>query len=169
MARAQNTDFLQSFSFSLRDVTGTGDFGLEGDPFDFNGGESNGVGFTSVSGLVVQAETFQISEGTFPFARTFVRRASVSSVTLRRGMAGRDSDFYNWFHSSLYGYPDTRKNLLLTMNRRDGEPAKAWLLHDCIPVRVTCAPDLDATNQEIAIAELEIQPTYFEELAISES
>lgn len=167
MARALNTDYLQNFAFSVRDVSRGGLAG-EGDPFDFNGGEDSGVGFSTVSGLTIQAELYSVNEGTFPFPRNVIRRASVSSVTLRRGMAPRDSDFYNWFNAALFGDVNVRKTLLVTMNRRTGAPVKAWLLHECIPTRVMCMPDLDATSPEIAVAELEVQPTYVEEFAIDD-
>lgn len=167
MARALNLDLLQVFNFSLRDVTGAGLFGGS-DVFSYGGGEDGGIGFAGVGAMEVTAETEQFYEGNWPFPRTVIRRASVSPITLRRGIAPRDSDFYLWFHSAVFGDVNTRKNLLLTMNRRDGRPAKAWLLHECIPTRLTIAPELDALTEDIAIAEIDVTPNFIEELELAE-
>lgn len=42
-------------------------------------------------------------------------------------------------------------------------PGRAWLLHDCIPVRYKPASDFDASSAAISIAELEVKPEYIEE------
>lgn len=41
--------------------------------------------------------------------------------------------------------------------------AKRWVLHECIPVRVKPASDLDATSAEVSLAELEIHANYMEQ------
>lgn len=46
-------------------------------------------------------------------------------------------------------------------------PAKAWLLHDCIPVRFKTGTDFDASSGDVSIAEIEFQPEMFEELSLS--
>ena len=42
--------------------------------------------------------------------------------------------------------------------------AKRWVLHECIPVRVKPASDLDATNAEVSIAELEVHANWMEQI-----
>ena len=45
-------------------------------------------------------------------------------------------------------------------------PARAWLLHDCLPVRYKSASDFDATSGDISMQELEVQPEYIEEFSL---
>jgi hypothetical protein len=46
-------------------------------------------------------------------------------------------------------------------------PAKAWLLHDCIPVRFKTGSDFDASSGDVSIAEIEFQPEMFDEISLS--
>ena len=46
-------------------------------------------------------------------------------------------------------------------------PAKAWLLHDCIPTRFKSGSDFDAASGDISIAEIEIQPEMIEEISLA--
>lgn len=46
-------------------------------------------------------------------------------------------------------------------------PAKAFILHDCIPTRYKSGTDFDARSGEVSIAELEIQPEMIEEISLS--
>jgi hypothetical protein len=46
-------------------------------------------------------------------------------------------------------------------------PAKAWLLHDCIPTRFKTGTDFDASSGDVSIAEIEFQPEMFEEISLS--
>ena len=168
MARAVSSDYLQVFKFSVRDVSrgSFGGFVGGGDALDFGGGETNGIGFSAVSMPEITGETFQINEGAYPFPRYVLRRGTIGQLQLSRGIVPRDSDFYLWFHAALFGDVNNHKNLLVTMNRRDGTPAKGWLFHDCLPIGVKPAPDLDATSDAIGIATLTIQPYLMEEIPV---
>jgi phage tail-like protein len=42
--------------------------------------------------------------------------------------------------------------------------AKRWVLHECIPIRVQPASDLDASSAEVSLAQLEIHGNYMEQL-----
>jgi hypothetical protein len=48
-------------------------------------------------------------------------------------------------------------------------PAKAWLLHGCIPTRFKSGSDFDARSSEISIAELEVAPEMIEEISLASS
>lgn len=43
-------------------------------------------------------------------------------------------------------------------------PARAWMLHDCVPTRYRAGTDFDATSGAVSIMELEVQPDYVSEL-----
>lgn len=45
-------------------------------------------------------------------------------------------------------------------------PARAWLLHNCIPVRYRPGNDFDASSGQVSIQELEVQPEYVEEFSL---
>jgi hypothetical protein len=45
-------------------------------------------------------------------------------------------------------------------------PARAWILHNCIPVGYVSNSDFDASNAEISLMQLEVQPEYVEELSM---
>jgi hypothetical protein len=45
-------------------------------------------------------------------------------------------------------------------------PARAWLLHNCIPVRYRPGNDFDAASGQVSIQELEVQPEYVEEYSL---
>lgn len=45
-------------------------------------------------------------------------------------------------------------------------PARAWLLHDCLPVRYKAGSDFDASNASISLQELEVQPEHIEEFSL---
>jgi hypothetical protein len=45
-------------------------------------------------------------------------------------------------------------------------PARAWMLHNCIPVRYRPGNDFDAASGQISIQELEVQPEFVEEFSL---
>lgn len=46
-------------------------------------------------------------------------------------------------------------------------PAKAWILHGCLPSRYKAAGDFEATNAEVSQMELDIESEGFEEISLS--
>ena len=45
-------------------------------------------------------------------------------------------------------------------------PARAWLLHGCLPIRYLAGSDFDASSGAVSIQELEVQPEYIEEFSL---
>lgn len=45
-------------------------------------------------------------------------------------------------------------------------PARAWLLHDCLPTRYKAGSDFDATTAAVSLQELEVQPEMIEEFSL---
>jgi phage tail-like protein len=45
-------------------------------------------------------------------------------------------------------------------------PARAWLLHNCLPIRYKSGSDFDAANASISLQELEVQPEQIEEFSL---
>lgn len=46
-------------------------------------------------------------------------------------------------------------------------PGRAWVLHDCLPLRYKAGSDFDATSGAISIQELEVQPEHVVEVTIA--
>lgn len=42
-------------------------------------------------------------------------------------------------------------------------PARAWMLHNCLPVRYKAGGNFDADSPAVSVAELDVQPEYIEE------
>jgi hypothetical protein len=45
-------------------------------------------------------------------------------------------------------------------------PARGWLLKECVPTRYKAASDFDATDGNVSLMELEVQPTKIVEIAL---
>lgn len=45
-------------------------------------------------------------------------------------------------------------------------PARAWLLHNCLPVRYRSGNDFDAASGQVSLMELEVQPEMIEEFSL---
>ena len=196
MARAAIFDHLQVFSFVLIDAgdsaglagisgataalgvataiasrtgneTAAGAGGIGSNALDFFGlGGLGGIGFSSIGAGNFTAELETINEGVWPFSHYLVTRAATGRIRLQRGIVPLDSAFYNWFVACVFGSRFTRRNLVLAITRRNLVPAKLFLLYDCLPTSVNFWPELNAQSSDVAIAELEIQPEYVEEIPI---
>lgn len=46
-------------------------------------------------------------------------------------------------------------------------PARAWLLHNCVPTRYKAGTDFDAKSGEVSVMELDVEPETFEEFALT--
>lgn len=175
LGRNRLADLLQSYSFWVFDATGpiggTTLFSVF-DPV---------LGFVSASAPELSIETQSIQAGNFEFPYFYVKSAKAASITLTRGVRWYDSDFYVWMLNAIRGRHPMRRNLVLvqfmglkTSNGLGTEigqlslveriPARAWYLHQCIPVRYKAGSDFDAKSADVSIAELEIQPETIDEL-----
>jgi len=45
-------------------------------------------------------------------------------------------------------------------------PGRAWLLHNCLPMRYKAGSDFDASSGQVSLQELEVQPEYVEEFSL---
>lgn len=45
-------------------------------------------------------------------------------------------------------------------------PARAWLLHNCLPTRYKSGSDFDAANAQVSLQELEVMPEQIEEFSL---
>ena len=92
------SDYLQSYPFWLFDVAPIDSFGLPLFTPLF--------GFSAISSPEESAIIKTIREGNWHYTRKVVTGASVSPITMQRGVYFADSDFYRWITASIYGDPD---------------------------------------------------------------
>jgi len=95
VARSISSDPLQVYPFWLMDLGPT-------DTFNFPV-FTPVFGFQSISSPEIVAETTDIIEGNWIFTRKVLKRASVSNITLTRGVFWYDADFWRWLMTGLVG------------------------------------------------------------------
>jgi len=179
MARANNQDFLQNFRFQVEMVGGDVNYFTK-DSEDSNrpGGKA---GFQSCTLPEVSAEATEYREGTFKYTRKFSGVATVTDLSLMRGLALNDSALFSWMMDAVGG-GEHRRDLVVKQFTRSNqfqpsgdnvtaEPTegdyesasgyRAYSCFECIPIRCKPGADLDATSSEIAIQELDVALEYF--------
>ena len=60
-------------------------------------------GFSAITAPEITAQTQDITEGNWFFKRKVIRGGDASNITLQRGIAFYDSDFWRWMMASLSG------------------------------------------------------------------
>ena len=99
MARAQNTDYMQNFRFHVR----TYETKMEVDPILFEGDPGGEAGFQSVTLPELSNEATEYREGTSTYTKKYPGPPTVSDITLMRGIAQRDSAFWEWARGAAEG------------------------------------------------------------------
>jgi len=223
-------DHLQVYPFWVIDLSAS--------PFGGNAFTPT-LGFQGCTSPEITLEMSEIKEGNWFYPHHHIKGATVSPITLSRGIQFFDSDFYKWVLMALQGQGVVKRDLLLihyfaispltlaeqavdnpatllnisadvgaagammakivraipaqAAARLGGAllggvaagafskitgvnspvefaprfPAKAWILRGCRPVRWKSTGDFDAMSSDVSVAELEVQPHYIEELAVS--
>ena len=183
MARSQSQDFLQGFRFHVEMVgDGVNYFTLDADNASRPGGRA---GFQSCTLPEVSAEATEYREGTFKYTRKFSGVASVSGVSLMRGLALNDSALFGWMMDAIGG-GDHRRDISIKQYTRsalfspsganaalsegtegdyvgaaDATQARSYNCFECIPTRCKPGADLDASSSEVSIQELDLEIEYF--------
>lgn len=77
-----------------------------------------------------------------------------STVVLKRGLTGT-ADLWSWFSLVGAGAYAQRLNVTITMFDQSGKGLFSWTLLKAMPIKFK-APDLNASNNEVAIEELHL-------------
>mgnify|MGYP006279061979 FL=1 len=167
MARSQSEDFLQNFRFHVR-VIGTAG-GIE-DPIKAirsgTAGVDNEAGFQQVTVPEISTDANEYREGTMKWTRKLPGAPTVGDATLMRGVVKQDSKFFDWMIQTATG-GDYRVDLaIFQFARGDVDPGvdeaipavatKVYILRDAFPTRAKPTGDMDATNGEVSMAEIDI-------------
>lgn len=175
MARAVATDFLHSMRFQV--AIDDGDRGISLSP----DGRAE-AGFSNVTTPEATSEAVEYREGTYVYTQKYPGNPTMNDITMSRGVARRDSTFWDWMRRVLEGSGEYRVDLSVKQFHRDTAltrdtpatttvnktsistdvPARTYLIKQAFPIRHKVAGDLDATASEISIMELDLSFEYFE-------
>lgn len=111
--------------------------------------------FSECTGLEATMEPKAIKEGGRNWGAA--QRAGLvgfSTVILRRGLT-QSQDLWAWFNLVGEGAFAQRLNVTITVFDQSGKGILSWTLLKAMPIKFK-APDLNATNNEIAIEELHL-------------
>ena len=180
MTRAARTDFLQNFRFRVRTIRGTDGLyarGLEGHSIQ---GEA---GFQSATMPEMSVEPTEYREGIMKYTRKFPGIPTVTDCSLMRGIVAEDTAFYQWMIQTVSG-GEYRCTIQIDQYQRTdvaqasvmGNPSyfgpysgtsypdsssRSVECFECMPMRVKPGADLDATNGEVSMQEIDFAMEYF--------
>lgn len=111
--------------------------------------------FSECTGLEATMEPKVIKEGGRNWgAAQRMGTISFSTVILKRGITGTQ-DLWKWFNLVGQGAYAQRLNVTITLLDISGQGIFTWKLLKALPIKFK-APDLNATNNEVAIEELHL-------------
>jgi phage tail-like protein len=176
MARAVSTDFIHSMRYHARVIP----VGGGADPLVPAGRPE--AGFSNMSTPEATVEAVEYKEGTMIYTQKYPGNPSMSDLTFSRGVARRDSTFWDWLRRVIEGSGEYRATVNVMHYHRDtalprpfpatGElnatdinkdsPARTYIVYEAFPIRHKVAADMDATASEISVMELDISYEHFE-------
>ena len=177
MARSVATDFLHSMRFQVVTTDGAR-------PSLTPAGRPD-AGFTQVTTPEATAEAVEYKEGTMIYVRKYPGSPTIADISMMRGVARRDSSFWDWMRVVLEGSGEYRQDLDIkhfhredALTRDDGggaagaganltqinseNPARIYHVREGFITRHKSAGDLDATASEISIMEMDVAYEHFE-------
>ena len=111
--------------------------------------------FSECSGLEVTMEPKTVKEGGRNWgAAQRMGAVSFGTVVLKRGLTST-ADLWTWFSLVGGGGYAQRLNVTVTLFDQSGAGVFSWTLLKAMPIKFR-APDLDASNNEVAIEELHL-------------
>ncbi len=115
------------------------------------------MGFSEVSGLTVEAQPIEYREGTMKETSPlkFPGMVKFSNLTLKRGVAAADNEFYDWWKDVVDLRNVPRRDITISLLDEKQEPVMVWKVKKAWPVKVE-GPGLKATGNEVAIESMEI-------------
>lgn len=114
------------------------------------------IGFQEVSGLGMEVQVIEYREGSRAehSAIKMPGLKKYGNITLKRGIALRDNEFFEWWNT-LQMNKIERRDITISLLNENHEPAVVWRVRDAFPVKILWG-DLKAGASEVAIEILEI-------------
>lgn len=173
------TDFLHSMRFHVTAVDSSQSPKMKPTMSTADGRPD--AGFSACSTPEVTSEAVEYREGQFIYTRKFPGVPSTADITMARGVARRDSTFWDWMKEVVEGKAipgnyrvdltilhyhraevlNGAKSPLLDLGADNSSPARKYVVHEAFPIRHKVAADLDATASEVSIMEIDVAYEYF--------
>lgn len=114
------------------------------------------VGFSEVSGLTQEVQMIEYRDGNSPDYSTIKMPGlhKYNNVTLKRGIAKSDNEFFNWLNTIKLNTVE-RRDLTISLLNESHEPVMVWKARNAFPVKVE-GPGLKASGNEVAVESIEI-------------
>jgi phage tail-like protein len=114
------------------------------------------VGFSEVSGLTQEVQMIEYRDGNSPDYSTIKMPGlhKFNNVTLKRGIAKSDNEFFNWLNTIKLNTVE-RRDLTISLLNENHEPVMVWKARNAFPVKVE-GPGLKASGNEVAVESIEI-------------
>lgn len=113
------------------------------------------MGFSKVSGLNFTRDVIEYRLGNSKEDDTvkLPGRTKFNNITLKRGMAVGDNDFFKWWTQVQFN--NYKRDVVISILDEEFKPVVIWKVQNAFPVKLECS-DLDAIGNEIIIESLEI-------------
>ena len=114
------------------------------------------VGFSEASGLTQELQLIEYRAGDSPDYSTIKMPGlhKYNNITLKRGMAKSDNDFFKWLNTVKLNTIE-RRDLTISLLNENHEAVVVWKAHNAFPVKVE-GPGLKASGNEVAIESIEL-------------
>lgn len=114
------------------------------------------VGFSEASGLTQEVQLIEYRDGNSPDYSTIKMPGlhKFSNITLKRGIAKGDNDFFKWLNTVKLNTVE-RRDLTISLLNENHEAVMVWKAHNAWPVKVD-GPALKANGNEVAVESIEI-------------
>lgn len=119
--------------------------------------------FQSVSGLTVDIETEEITEGgENRFKHKLPVRARYPNLVLKRGL-GTNSKLLEWCQKASEGFEFEPADLVIKLLNQENEPLLSWNVVNAYPVKWAVS-EFNAEESRVVIETIELTYSYFKTL-----
>jgi len=140
------------------------------------------AGFSTCSTPEASIDAVEYKEGHMVYTRKFPGTPTMADITLARGVALKDTLFYDWMFKVIEGGDQYRTDLVITHFHRDALPGyqglnnpnatainvaqtppsnRQYIVQEAFPLRCKIAGDLDATSADVSVAEMDVCYEHF--------
>lgn len=165
--RAEQNDLMQGFRYHAIADDGTGTDLLQ--PAESREGEGMGVqaGFQSITLPELSTEAAEYREGTFQWTQKYPGVPVVSDMTLIRGIAKKDTAFFELIMNALegsryrmditvYHFQRSEMGSAYAIDKADTTGVRKVVAHNSFASRAKPSGDLDSMASEVSMAEVDI-------------
>ena len=114
------------------------------------------LGFTEVSGLIVETEVIEYREGNSPeYSKLKIPgMQKFEKITMKRGIFAGDNDYYDWWNTVALNTVE-RRDVTISLLNEEHAPVMVWKLKNAWACKVDSG-DLKADGNEPALESVEV-------------